>query len=117
MSEHRYLDLFLTEEDHMAKEMFRNFVEKEIMPARQKIDDDKEYKIVNKILQGLTDLGVQKAAFPKEYGGRIGEASGLSYPVDYQRGEKGGHRFHHCPGRIPGGLGGISHRFLPEGFT
>ncbi len=69
MSETKYLDVFLAEEDHMAKEMFRNFVEKEIMPVRQQVDDDKEHKIVKKILQGLTDLGVQKAAFPKEYGG------------------------------------------------
>jgi alkylation response protein AidB-like acyl-CoA dehydrogenase len=69
MSNQEYLDVFLTEEDHMAKDMFRNFVEKEIMPVRQQIDDDKEHKTVNKILQGLTDLGLQRAAFPKEYGG------------------------------------------------
>ena len=69
MSGHRYLDLFLTEEDQMAKEMFRGFVEKEIMPVRQKIDEDTDHEIVNQILQGMTDLGIQKAAFPTEYGG------------------------------------------------
>jgi alkylation response protein AidB-like acyl-CoA dehydrogenase len=69
MSKHLYMDLFLKEEDHMAREMFRGFVDKEIMPMRQKIDDDREHKIVGKILQRLTDLGVQRAAFPKEYGG------------------------------------------------
>ena len=69
MPETRYLDVFLTDEDYMAKDMFRNFVEKEIMPVRQQVDDDKEHKIVNKILTGMTDLGIQKAAFPKEYGG------------------------------------------------
>jgi alkylation response protein AidB-like acyl-CoA dehydrogenase len=69
MSDHQYMDVFLKEEDHLAREMFRGFVEKEIMPLRQKIDDDKEHKIVSKILQRLTDLGVQKAAFPREYGG------------------------------------------------
>jgi alkylation response protein AidB-like acyl-CoA dehydrogenase len=91
MSEHRYLDLFLTEEDQMAKEMFRNFVEKEIMPVRQKIDDDKEHKLTNKILQGLTDLGVQKAAFPKEYGGG-GSGSIVSAAVMHEelgRGDSG----------------------------
>lgn len=31
MSEHQYLDVFLKEEDRMAKEMLRGFVEKEIM--------------------------------------------------------------------------------------
>lgn len=69
MSNQPYLNVFLKEEDHMLRDVFRNFVEKEIMPVRQKIDDDKEHKIVNKILQGLTNLGVQKAAFPGEYGG------------------------------------------------
>jgi alkylation response protein AidB-like acyl-CoA dehydrogenase len=91
MSEHRYLDLFLTEEDQMAKEMFRNFVEKEIMPVRQKIDDDHEHEIVNKILQGMTDLGLQKAAFPKEYGGG-GSASLVSAAVmheEFGRGDSG----------------------------
>jgi hypothetical protein len=51
----------------MAKEMFQNFVEKEIMPVRQQVDDDKEHEIVNKILQGLTDLETQNAALPKEF--------------------------------------------------
>jgi alkylation response protein AidB-like acyl-CoA dehydrogenase len=69
MGDKKYLDVFLKEEDHMASQMFRNFVDKEIMPVRQQVDDDKEFKIVNKILQGLTDLGVQKGAFPPEYGG------------------------------------------------
>jgi hypothetical protein len=27
-------------EDRIAKEMFRNFVDKEIMPVRQQIDED-----------------------------------------------------------------------------
>ena len=69
MPDHQYLDVFLKEEDRMAKDMLRGFVEKEIMPLRQKIDDDKEHKIVGKILQRLTDIGIQKGAFPKEYGG------------------------------------------------
>ena len=62
MTEHQYMDLFLKEEDFMAREMFRGFVDKEIMPMRQKIDDDKEHRIVGEILQRLTDLGIQKAA-------------------------------------------------------
>ncbi|MBN1566301.1 MAG: acyl-CoA dehydrogenase family protein [Acidobacteria bacterium] len=69
MSGHKYMDLFLKEEDLMAGEMFRSFVDKEIMPVRQQIDDDKDHRIVGRILQRLTDLGTQKAAFPREYGG------------------------------------------------
>jgi alkylation response protein AidB-like acyl-CoA dehydrogenase len=69
MPEHQYMDLFLKDEDRMAREMFHSFVEKEIMPVRQKIDDDRDHIIVGEILQHLTELGTQKAAFPKEYGG------------------------------------------------
>lgn len=64
-----YLDVLLKKEDIMMKEMYRSFVEKEVMPVRQQIDDDKEHKIVTKILQGLVDIGHQKAPFPSEYGG------------------------------------------------
>jgi alkylation response protein AidB-like acyl-CoA dehydrogenase len=91
MSEHKYLDVFLKEEDRMAREMFRNFVDKEIMPLRQQIDDDKEHKIITKILQGLTNLGVQKAAFPKEYGGG-GSSSIVSAAIMHEelaRGDSG----------------------------
>ncbi|MCF8146733.1 MAG: acyl-CoA dehydrogenase family protein [Deltaproteobacteria bacterium] len=91
MSEHRYLDLFLSEEDKMAKEAFRNFVDKEIMPFRQKIDDDEEHHIVNKILQGMTEMGIQKAAFPTEYGGG-GSTSLVSAAVmheEFGRGDSG----------------------------
>jgi len=69
MSDHQYLDVFLKDEDRMAKDMLRGFVDKEIMTMRQKIDDDKDHSIISRILQRLTDIGIQKGAFPKEYGG------------------------------------------------
>jgi alkylation response protein AidB-like acyl-CoA dehydrogenase len=65
----QYLDVFLTKEDFMMRDMIRSFVNKEIMPVRQQIDDDKDHVIVHRILQGLTDLGNQRAAFPPDYGG------------------------------------------------
>jgi alkylation response protein AidB-like acyl-CoA dehydrogenase len=60
---------FVTEEHRMVAKLYRDFVEKEIMPVRQKIDDDKDHKLIKKILQALTDMGHQKAPFPAEYGG------------------------------------------------
>ncbi len=60
---------YLTEENKMVAKLYRDFVDKEIMPVRQQIDDDKEHKIVKRILQALTDVGHQKAPFPAEYGG------------------------------------------------
>jgi alkylation response protein AidB-like acyl-CoA dehydrogenase len=86
-----YLDVLIKEEDRMLRKMFRDFVEREIMPVRQKIDDDKEHRIVKKILQGLTDLGIQKGAFPKEYGGG-GMASLVSAAIMHEelaRGDSG----------------------------
>ena len=62
----QYLDVFLTKEDYMMRDMIRSFVEKEIMPVRQQVDDDKEHVIVHRILQGLVDLGNQRAPFPPE---------------------------------------------------
>jgi hypothetical protein len=40
MSNHSYSGTLNKEEDRIAKEMFRNFVDKEIMPVRQQIDED-----------------------------------------------------------------------------
>ncbi|MBN1102918.1 MAG: acyl-CoA dehydrogenase family protein [Deltaproteobacteria bacterium] len=91
MSSQPYLDVLIKEEDRMMRDAFRSFVEKEIMPVRQQIDDDKEHKIVSRILQGLTDLGVQKAAFPKEYGGG-GASSMVSAAIMHEelaRGDSG----------------------------
>ena len=45
MSEQKYLDVLLKEEDRMAKEMFQAFVEKEMMPVRQQIDDDRKTRV------------------------------------------------------------------------
>ncbi|UCH08580.1 MAG: acyl-CoA dehydrogenase family protein [Deltaproteobacteria bacterium] len=64
-----YLGIYLKEEDVEMAKMFRSFVEKEIMPVRHQIDDDKDHALIKKILQGLTNVGHQKAAFPPEYGG------------------------------------------------
>lgn len=87
----QYLDIFLTKEDFMMRDMLRSFVDKEIMPVRRQIDDDKDHVIVNRILQGLTDLGIQKSAFPPEYGG-MGAHSVVSAAILHEelgRGDSG----------------------------
>lgn len=53
----------------MVSDLYRKFVDNEIMPVRHLIDDDKDHKLIKKILQAMTDIGHQKAAFPEEYGG------------------------------------------------
>jgi alkylation response protein AidB-like acyl-CoA dehydrogenase len=86
-----YLDVIIKEEDRMMRDAIRGFVEKEIMPVRQQIDDDKDHKIIKKILQGLTNMGVQKGVFPPEYGGG-GSNSILSAAIMHEelaRGDSG----------------------------
>ncbi|MFH0826140.1 MAG: acyl-CoA dehydrogenase family protein [Pseudomonadota bacterium] len=91
MADLSHLDVLLKAEDRMLKDVLRGFVDKEIMPVRQRIDDDTEHEIVNKILQALTDMGIQKAPFPKEYGGS-GIASVLTNAIlheELSRGDSG----------------------------
>jgi alkylation response protein AidB-like acyl-CoA dehydrogenase len=47
--------------------MIRKFVDREIMPIREKLEED--YALVEQIHQKLVDLGIQKAGYPAEYGG------------------------------------------------
>ncbi len=86
-----YLGLFLKEEDFEMAKMLRTFVEREIMPVRHLIDDDTDHTLIKKILQGLTNLGTQKALFPEEYGG-LGSSSVVSAAVlheEVSRGDSG----------------------------
>lgn len=65
-----YSDVFLKEEDHMVMKTYRDFVEKEIMPVRHLVDDDKDHQLIDQILQKMTkELGTQKMSLPEEYGG------------------------------------------------
>ena len=86
-----YLGIFLKEEDVEMAKMLHGLVEKEIMPVRHQIDDDTDHTLVKKILQGLTNVGMQKGAFPPEYGG-LGASSVVSASVMHEelsRGDSG----------------------------
>ena len=63
------IDLFLTDQDRLVLQVVRDFVEREIMPFRQQIDDDRDHTIVRRILQGLFGLGLMRAGLPQEHGG------------------------------------------------
>jgi alkylation response protein AidB-like acyl-CoA dehydrogenase len=62
-----YLRDLLTEEQNDIRQMIRKFVDKEIMPIREKLEE--EYSLVESVLQKLVDLGIQRAGYPEEYGG------------------------------------------------
>jgi alkylation response protein AidB-like acyl-CoA dehydrogenase len=67
----QYPECFVNEEQRMMQKLMADFVDKEIMPVRNKIDDDLTHEeIVTPILKKLqVDLGCQKNMIPKDYGG------------------------------------------------
>jgi acyl-CoA dehydrogenase len=67
----QYPECFVDEEQRMLQKMFADFTDKEIIPVRDKIDDDVSHeKLVNPILKKLqVDLGSQTTMIPKDYGG------------------------------------------------
>jgi alkylation response protein AidB-like acyl-CoA dehydrogenase len=62
-----HLEHLLTEEEKAIRATVRKFVEKEIMPIRDQLEQD--YSVVEGVHQKLVDLGIQKGGFPPEYGG------------------------------------------------
>lgn len=86
-----YVGVFLKEEDVAIAKAMRDFVEKEIMPVRDQIDDDRDHSLITSILQGLTGIGMHKGPFPPEYGG-MGSSSVVTSAVMHEelsRGDSG----------------------------
>jgi alkylation response protein AidB-like acyl-CoA dehydrogenase len=69
MHRDQLLEELYKEEDIILIDLVRDFCRNEIMPVRQQIDDDKDHKIVHRILQGLADLGFMRSIWPVKYGG------------------------------------------------
>jgi alkylation response protein AidB-like acyl-CoA dehydrogenase len=82
----QYPECFVSEEQRMLQKMWADFADKEIMPVRNKIDDDVTHKeIITPIMKKIcVDLGFQKAVIPKEYGG----LESLSIVTDILRNEQ-----------------------------
>lgn len=67
----QYPECFVNEELRMMQKTLADFVDREIMPVRDQIDDDVTHeKIVTPILKKLqAGLGYQKNMIPKDFGG------------------------------------------------
>ncbi|MFP3975783.1 MAG: acyl-CoA dehydrogenase family protein, partial [Dehalococcoidia bacterium] len=67
----QYPECFVNEEHRMVQKLFADFTDNELMPIRDKIDDDLTHEeVINPALKKLqVDLGCQKNMIPKEYGG------------------------------------------------
>jgi len=91
MYRHKILEAICKEEDLALRDLTRDFVNEEIMPVRQQIDDDKDHEIIRNILQGLTNMGFMRAIFPEKYGGSdINSAVTMCLPLEeIARGDSG----------------------------
>ena len=65
-----HLEHLLTDEQKSIREMVRKFVAKEILPFREKLEED--YSLVEGVHQKLVELGIQRVGYPPEYGGARG---------------------------------------------
>jgi alkylation response protein AidB-like acyl-CoA dehydrogenase len=61
------MQLILTEEQKMLREMTRDFVKNEIKPIASQIDEQE--KIPDELIKKLGELGFLGVSFPEEYGG------------------------------------------------
>jgi alkylation response protein AidB-like acyl-CoA dehydrogenase len=89
--QHSVLKVLCKEEDLILRDLARDFVNQEVMPVRQKIDDDEHHAIVTELMQGLANLGFIKAIFPEKYGGSdVHSAVTMGLPLEeIARGDSG----------------------------
>ncbi len=67
---------FISEEDQMLISTLREFVQDEILPIRQQLDEDEDRDLVHHVLNGLASLGMHKRGLPETMGGiRTGAVS------------------------------------------
>jgi butyryl-CoA dehydrogenase len=62
-----FLQDLLTEEERAIKAVLRKFVDNELLPIRQQLEENET--LVRDILQKITDLGIVRMGYPKELGG------------------------------------------------
>jgi len=89
--QHKILEAMCKVEDLVLRDLVRDFVNDEIMPVRQQIDDDEDHVVVRGLLEGLASLGFTRAIFPEKYGGSdMRSAVTLGLPLEeVARGDSG----------------------------
>jgi alkylation response protein AidB-like acyl-CoA dehydrogenase len=63
------LQELVSEEDRLVQQAVRAFVDTQIMPVRQQLDDDRQHILIDKICEKLKDMGFQRGIVPERYGG------------------------------------------------
>jgi alkylation response protein AidB-like acyl-CoA dehydrogenase len=67
------LSHLLTDEQHAIRDMVRSFVDREIIPKREELEQD--HAAVEEVLRKLVALGIQRSGYPEEYGGDGGASN------------------------------------------
>jgi alkylation response protein AidB-like acyl-CoA dehydrogenase len=78
---------FVTEEDRMMIATLKEFVKDEILPYRQKLDEDEDRDLVHHVLNGLAGLGLHKRGLPESLGGL--RTNAVSLTVGYEEVARG----------------------------
>ena len=86
-----YFPLLVDETGKMITDVIRSFVDQEIMPIRDKIDDDVDHVLVNQLLTKMSALGVFNVDLPEEGAESAGPSLPNSCAVieEFSRGDAG----------------------------
>ncbi len=63
----KYGEFITSDEDKILLTTIREYIDKEVMPVRMKIDEDRA--VFDKCYEGLVKLGIQKRGYSQRYGG------------------------------------------------
>ena len=74
----QYLSLFMDESGQMIVDMVRKFVNDEIIPVRDKIDDDRDHVLINQILIKMSALGLFNVKLPEKKAESSGSGPGIA---------------------------------------
>lgn len=109
--------VLVAEHERMIQEMVRDFVDREIMPIREQLEDSIELQ--NKVHQRLVALGLQRLSMPKEYGGEGTKGTLLNALIaeELSRGDIGIAVSHMCTGwawkpALSGNMKGVLDKFM-----
>jgi butyryl-CoA dehydrogenase len=111
--------VLVSDDERLMHLAVHDFVEKEIMPVREKLEEDTELQ--GKIRQGLVDMGLQKLSMPEEYGGEGVRGSLLNALISEElaRGDVGIAVSHMCTlwawkPAMMGGMSKVLDEFMPD---
>lgn len=111
--------VLITEQERVLHKAVHDFVNREIMPVREQLED--EVDLQNSVRKLLADMGLQKLSMPKEYGGEGVRGTLLNALIceELSRGDVGIAVSHMCTGwawkpAISGGMKAVLDRFMPD---